>query len=254
MKPVSNDIARGPAGPAGFRNVEAVITDPEPLRVLLVEDNPGDARLVREMLAEMNTERYEVIATDRLADTLAALTERPFDAILLDLNLPDDYGLATLIKVRAVAPHVPVIVVSGLADEEMAIHALREGAYTYLVKGQMNGYLLNRSIRYSIERMRSEQIQQTAAGAGVRREHRRHDPRGADRARQPPPDRLGEPRVLRDLPDGPREDRGTVHPRASPTRSGTSPSSWPCSSGSCCTRTSRRGSNSTTSSRSSAAA
>ncbi len=137
-----------------------MITDPEPLRVLLVEDNPGDARLVREMLAEMNTERYEVIATDRLADTLAALAERPFDAILLDLNLPDSYGLATLIKIRTVAPHVPVIVVSGLADEEMAIHALREGAYTYLVKGQMNGYLLNRSIRYSIERMRSEQIQQ----------------------------------------------------------------------------------------------
>jgi len=135
-------------------------TDPEPLQVLLVEDNPGDARIVREMLAEMNTERYEVTPVDRLADALANLTERPFDAILLDLNLPDSYGLATLIKIRAVAPHVPVIVVSGLADEEMAIHALREGAYTYLVKGQMNGYLLNRSIRYSIERERTEQIQQ----------------------------------------------------------------------------------------------
>jgi PAS domain S-box-containing protein len=137
-----------------------VTTDPDPLRVLLVEDNPGDARLVREMLAEMNTERYEVVPVDRLADALAQLTERPFDAILLDLNLPDSYGLATLIKIRAVAAHVPVIVVSGLADEEMAIHALREGAYTYLVKGQMNGYLLNRSIRYSIERERTEQIQQ----------------------------------------------------------------------------------------------
>lgn len=135
-------------------------TDPEPLRVLLVEDNPGDARLVREMLAEMNTERYEVVPVDRLADALAFLTEQPFDAILLDLNLPDSYGLATLIKIRSVAPNVPVIVVSGLADEEMAIHALREGAHTYLVKGQMNGYLLNRSIRYSIERERTEQIQQ----------------------------------------------------------------------------------------------
>ncbi len=135
-------------------------TDPEPLRVLLVEDNPGDARLVREMLAEMNTERYDVTPVDRLTDALARLSERQFDAILLDLNLPDSYGLATLIKIRSVAPHVPVIVVSGLADEEMAIHALREGAYTYLVKGQMNGYLLNRSIRYSIERERTEQIQQ----------------------------------------------------------------------------------------------
>lgn len=138
----------------------AVTTDPEPLRVLLVEDNPGDARIVREMLAEMNTERYDVTPVDRLADALAQLSERPFDAILLDLNLPDSYGLATLIKIRGVAPNVPVIVVSGLADEEMAIHALREGAYTYLVKGQMNGYLLNRSIRFSIERMRTEQIQQ----------------------------------------------------------------------------------------------
>jgi PAS domain S-box-containing protein len=137
-----------------------VITDPDPLRVLLVEDNPGDARLVREMLAEVNTERYEVVPVDRLADALRYLTDLPFDAILLDLNLPDSYGLATLIRIRSVAPHVPVIVVSGLSDEEMAIHALREGAYTYLVKGQMNGYLLNRSIRFSIERERTEQIQQ----------------------------------------------------------------------------------------------
>ena len=136
------------------------ITDPEALRVLLVEDNPGDARLVREMLAEMNTERYETVPVGRLAEALRFLSEQPFDAILLDLNLPDSYGLATLIKIRSVAPHVPVIVVSGLADEEMAIHAIREGAYTYLVKGQMNGYLLNRSIRYSIERERTEQIQQ----------------------------------------------------------------------------------------------
>lgn len=134
--------------------------DPEALRVLLVEDNPGDARLVREMLAEISTEHYETVPVGRLADALRFLSEQPFDAILLDLNLPDSYGLATLIKLRSVAPHVPVIVVSGLADEEMAIHALREGAYTYLVKGQMNGYLLNRSIRYSIERERTEQIQQ----------------------------------------------------------------------------------------------
>lgn len=146
--------------PSKDRSEEAVITDPEALRILLVEDNPGDARLVREMLAEMNTERYETVPVGRLADALRYLTEQSFDAILLDLNLPDSYGLATLIKIRSVAPHVPVIVVSGLADEEMAIHALREGAYTYLVKGQMNGYLLNRSIRYSIERERTEQIQQ----------------------------------------------------------------------------------------------
>jgi len=141
-------------------NEGVVNTDPEPLRVLLVEDNPGDARLIREMLAEMTTERYEVIPAERVADALLLLSEHQFEAILLDLNLPDSFGLATLIKVRTVAPHVPVIVVSGLEDEEMAIHALREGAYTYLVKGQMNGYLLNRSIRYSIERERTEQIQQ----------------------------------------------------------------------------------------------
>ncbi len=146
--------------PSRDSSKEAVITDLEALRVLLVEDNPGDARLVREMLAEMNTERYDTIPVGRLADALRYLSEQSFDAILLDLNLPDSYGLATLIKIRSVAPHVPVIVVSGLADEEMAIHALREGAYTYLVKGQMNGYLLNRSIRYSIERERTEQIQQ----------------------------------------------------------------------------------------------
>ena len=134
--------------------------DPDPIRVLLVEDNPGDARLIREMLVEIHTDRYEVVHVERLAQALLHLSEGKFDAVLLDLNLPDAYGLSTLIKIRATAPHVPVIVVSGLGDEEMAIHALREGAHTYLVKGQMSGHLLDRSIRYSIERERMEQIVQ----------------------------------------------------------------------------------------------
>jgi len=134
--------------------------EPDFLRVLLVEDNPGDARLIREMLTEIHSDRYEVVHVERLAQALLHLSEGKFNAVLLDLNLPDAYGLSTLIKVRATAPHVPVIVVSGLGDEEMAIHALREGAYTYLVKGQMSGHLLDRSIRYSIERERMEQIVQ----------------------------------------------------------------------------------------------
>jgi PAS domain S-box-containing protein len=134
--------------------------EPDSIRVLLIEDNPGDARLVREMLAEIHTDRYEVVHVERLAQALLHLGDGKFDAILLDLNLPDAYGLSTLVKIRAAAPHVPVIVVSGLGDEEMAIHALREGAYTYLVKGQMSGHLLDRSIRYSIERERMEQIVQ----------------------------------------------------------------------------------------------
>ncbi|ACL16832.1 hybrid sensor histidine kinase/response regulator [Methanosphaerula palustris] len=134
--------------------------DPDPIRVLLVEDNPGDARLIREMLVEIHTDRYEVVHVERLEYALLHLNNEKFDTILLDLNLPDAYGLSTLVKIRAKAPHVPVIVVSGLGDEEMAIHALREGAYTYLVKGQMSGHLLDRSIRYSIERERMEQIVQ----------------------------------------------------------------------------------------------
>ncbi|WP_440950566.1 response regulator [Methanosphaerula subterraneus] len=132
--------------------------DSDPIRVLLVEENPADTEQFREMLGEGDHGHYEVVHVRRLSEALNNLRARGFDAILLDLNLPDASGLDTLAKVRAVAEHVPVIVVSGLEGEENAIHALRRGAQTYVMKDEMDEPQLSRSIRYSIEHERAEQM------------------------------------------------------------------------------------------------
>lgn len=125
-------------------------------RVLLVEDNPGDARLAKEMLAEAETGRFDYIHVERLGEALAQLTERPFDVILLDLSLPDAWGLDGISQIRAASSGIPLIVLTGLADESLAIQALRHGAQDYLVKGEGSGHLLTRSIRYAIERKQTE--------------------------------------------------------------------------------------------------
>ena len=113
---------------------------PDQTRVLLVEGNAGDARLVREMLAEAGAVRFDLIRVSRLSDALKRLKEAEFDAVLLDLNLPD----------------VPIVVLSGLWDESLAVAAVQRGAQDYLVKGQGGASLLARSIRYAIERKQSE--------------------------------------------------------------------------------------------------
>lgn len=125
-------------------------------RVLLVEDNPGDARLTKEMLAEAGTRRFNHTHVERLGEALVQLHERPFDVILLDLSLPDAWGLDSISQVRAASPNIPLVVLSSLADESLAIQALRHGAQDYLVKGEGNGHLLTRSIRYAIERKQAE--------------------------------------------------------------------------------------------------
>ena len=132
--------------------------DPDPIQMLLIEDNPVDTEQFREMLGEGDYGQYEVVHVGRLSEALKNLRARGFDVILLDLNLPDAYGLETLAKVRATAPHVPVIVVSGFGDEEMALHALKTGAQIDVVKGEMNDQQLSRSIRYGIEHERIEQM------------------------------------------------------------------------------------------------
>jgi signal transduction histidine kinase len=127
------------------------------VKVLLIEDNPAYTRLIREILAEAKGSPFKLECADRLATGLACLAQRRVDAVLLDLGLPDSQGLSTLVKVQAEALTVPVVVLTGLDDEALAVEAVQEGAQDYLVKGQVDSNLLRRSIRYAIERKRAEE-------------------------------------------------------------------------------------------------
>lgn len=125
------------------------------IRVLLIEDNPGDARLIREMLAEARRVLFFLDHSDRLASGLSRLALTPYDVVLLDLGLPDSQGLDTFLALREREPRVPVVVLTGLEDEELAFIAVQQGAQDYLPKGQINSNLLVRSLRYAIERKRT---------------------------------------------------------------------------------------------------
>jgi two-component system sensor histidine kinase/response regulator len=125
------------------------------LRVLLVEDNPGDAVLVREALADAPGPTFALKWQPTLQDGLTALEEGGFDAVLLDLSLPECRGLETLERFRDGNDTVPILVLSGLDDERTAVAALHAGAQDYLVKGHFDGPLLARALRYAIERKRA---------------------------------------------------------------------------------------------------
>jgi PAS domain S-box-containing protein len=129
----------------------------EAFRVLVIEDNPGDARLLREALAEARESAFALTWCNCLQAGLEGLRRETFDLVLLDLGLPDCVGLQTFQKVHDEAPEVPVVVLSGLDDEAVAMEAVQGGAQDYLVKGEVTGHLLVRAIRYAIERERAEQ-------------------------------------------------------------------------------------------------
>jgi two-component system NtrC family sensor kinase len=122
------------------------------IRVFLIEDNPGDARLIQDLLTEAGDSLFYLGHDDRLSTGLKRLRQGDIDVILLDLSLPDSQGLDSLSKVIAEAPRVPIVVMSGLEDELVAIKAVQEGAQDYLVKGSVEGKLLGRSLRYAMER------------------------------------------------------------------------------------------------------
>jgi two-component system, sensor histidine kinase and response regulator len=125
--------------------------------VLLVEDNPGDARLIRESLNEAIGEKFDLEITDRLATALRRLSAGGVDALLLDLALPDSKGRETFSKAKEQAPTVPIIVLTGLGDEALALKMVQEGAQDYVTKIDLNGNVLSRAIRYAIERERADQ-------------------------------------------------------------------------------------------------
>jgi two-component system, NarL family, sensor histidine kinase UhpB len=127
----------------------------ENIRIILVEDNPGDAIIIQEMLKDIYDDHFDLHSFQRVDEGLKHLNEN-FDIMLLDLNLPDSQGIETFNTMNKNAPELPIIILTGLVDEELAINIVSEGAQDYLVKGQIDKQLLSRSIKYSIERKHIE--------------------------------------------------------------------------------------------------
>jgi PAS domain S-box-containing protein len=127
------------------------------IKILLVEDNPGDARLIQEMLAEAQEFGLTIDWVTRLSAGIERLGQGGVDLVLLDLGLPDSRGLETFVKAHAQAPRVPFVVLTGLDDETVALTAVRQGAQDFLVKGQTDGIMLFRAIRYATERKKVEE-------------------------------------------------------------------------------------------------
>jgi signal transduction histidine kinase/DNA-binding response OmpR family regulator len=125
------------------------------MKLLLVEDNADDALLIQETLCDITA--IEIVWAERLSQAKAHLVRGQFDAVLLDLSLPDAQGLESIGQVRSQAPGVPIVVLTGLRDEETAVKAVEQGAQDFLIKGQVDGHLLARSLRYAIQRHRAEE-------------------------------------------------------------------------------------------------
>ena len=126
------------------------------MKILLIEDDIQDVELLQEYLSEGAKRSCKMIHVNRLQDGLTKLKNENFDIILTDLGLPDGMGIETFNKVNVAAPNMPIIVLTGLDDEETGEDAVRNGAQDYLVKGDVDSKLLSRTLRYAIERKRVE--------------------------------------------------------------------------------------------------
>jgi two-component system, cell cycle sensor histidine kinase and response regulator CckA len=132
--------------------------DEQRVNVLLVEDEPVYAELLQAVLRELSSSQCELAIAQRLDEALECLKSRHFDVLLLDLSLPDRQGLETYRAVKMQAGALPVIVLTGSDDERLALQAMREGAQDYLVKGQVDGRMVLRVMRYAIERKRAQEV------------------------------------------------------------------------------------------------
>ncbi len=132
------------------------------LRLLIIEDDIVDRKLLERLLGQSSLGACEVRNADRLSTALDLLRQTPFDTILLDLGLPDSQGMESVSRLQACAPYVPIIVLSGLDDENTATQAVQIGVQDYLIKGRVDANLLVRAIRYAMERKKAErQLQAT---------------------------------------------------------------------------------------------
>jgi len=131
--------------------MEIASVDEKLLQILLVEDNPGDVYIITELLKSSQI-KFVATRSSKLSDAIKLSGEREFDVILLDLGLPDSFGLDTLRRIQSLGLTVPIVVMTGLDDEEVAVTAVKEGAQDYLVKNSLTPENILRSIRYAIER------------------------------------------------------------------------------------------------------
>jgi len=127
--------------------------------ILLVENDPKDVRLFKKNLEEAGEYQFDLTCAGRLTDTIKYLDEDKYDIVMMDLSLPDSEGFNTFISVRMHAPQVPIILLTDIHDEDLAVRALQNGAQDYILKGKVDGSLLTRSIRFAIERNNATQKQ-----------------------------------------------------------------------------------------------
>ena len=127
-------------------------------KILLVEDNPGDARLLREMFSEDAADAVDLTCASSMAEAERHLGGHEVDVVLLDIGLPDAQGLAAIRRARIAAPGIPLVVLTGMDDEALAAQSLQEGAQDYLIKGQIETRGLLRALRYATERKRLDRL------------------------------------------------------------------------------------------------
>lgn len=128
----------------------------KPIKVLLIEDNRGDYILILQMLDKSENADFEITHSKELANGLKILENGHVDVVLLDLGLPDSQGLESFKSIFKKYHYIPIIILTGLADEEIGIKSIKYGAQDYLVKGEFDGKLLARAIQYAIERKKLE--------------------------------------------------------------------------------------------------
>jgi phosphoserine phosphatase RsbU/P len=138
---------------ADFQDIPA---SDSPVRILLVEDNLLDARLFQELLAEAAPGSFTIEHARKLSDAIEKLLRGGIDIVMSDLTLPDSHGIVTFEQLKETAPQVPIIVLSGLDDEKLAVETVRRGAQDYLVKGRADMHMMTRSIRYALNRIAGE--------------------------------------------------------------------------------------------------
>ena len=126
-------------------------------KILLIEDNPADARLVRELLFDVGAALYDLVDVGLFSDGMRHLKDNRCDIVLLDLTLPDGMGIDMVTRLQSALPQAPIVVLTGLDDDQVALDAMRAGAQDFLIKGRFDGQLLVRALRYAIERKRALQ-------------------------------------------------------------------------------------------------
>jgi signal transduction histidine kinase len=142
-----------------------------PVNILLVEDSPSDALLLQESLNESAAGQFRFTHVERWAEAVQRLGEKDFDALLLDLSLPDVTGADTFLRARAQAPSLAIVVLTSMEDEDIGLEAVRQGVQDYMVKGQAYGLQTARAIRFAIERKRAEDaLKQAEAELRLERE------------------------------------------------------------------------------------